>query len=158
MLPAHMTLVELVQHEAVLPQLAAGDRDGAIRELIAALAQCGAVASDDGAALAKAAIDRERKGSTGFGKGVAIPHVKHKCVAKPVAALGISSAGIDFKSLDGQPVYSVILLLSPDSADQHLAAMNLIWPKLNNDRFRKFLRQARSRQEIVDLLHESQSM
>ena len=153
-----MTLVELVQHQAVLPQLAAADRDGAIRELIGALAGCGAVAPDDASTLAKAAIDRERKGSTGFGKGVAIPHVKHKCVLKPVAALGISAAGIDFKSLDSQPVYSVILLLSPDNADQHLAAMNVIWPKLNNDRFRKFLRQSRSRQDVIDLLHESQNM
>ena len=89
---------------------------------------------------------------------MAIPHVKHKSVQRPVAALGNSPGGVDFKSLDGQPVFSVVLLLSPDSADQHLAAMNVIWPKLNNDRFRRFLRQARTRQEVIDLLHDAQSM
>lgn len=153
-----MTLAELVQSDAVIPQLAARDRDGAIHEMMAALVHCGAVETDSAAALVKATIDREKKGSTGFGKGVAIPHVKHKTVRRPVAALGNSAAGIDFKSLDSQPVFSVILLVSPDSADQHLAAMNVIWPKLNNDRFRKFLRQARTRQEIIDLLHEAQGM
>lgn len=153
-----MTLAQLVQHDAVLPQLASRDRDGAIRELVAALVQCGAISADGAEALSKAAIDREKKGSTGFGKGVAIPHVKHKNVPRPVAAVGNSVAGIDFKSLDSQPVYSVVLLLSPDSADQHLAAMNVIWPKLNNDRFRKFLRQAKTKQEMIDLLHEAQAM
>lgn len=153
-----MTLSELVQHDAVLPQLAARDRDSVIRELIGTLVQCGAIDADSAQILAKAAIDREKKGSTGFGKGVAIPHVKHKSVRKPVAAIGNSASGIDFKSLDSQPVYSVFLLLSPENADQHLAAMNIIWPKLNNDRFRKFLRQAKTRQEIIDLLAEAQGM
>jgi mannitol/fructose-specific phosphotransferase system IIA component (Ntr-type) len=153
-----MTLAEIVQHEAVVFQVKATDRDGVIRELIAALVASGAIGADSAEALAKAAIDREKKGSTGFGKGVAIPHVKHKSVARPIAALGNSPTGIDFKSLDGQPVFSVVLLLSPDSPDQHLAAMNVIWPRLNNDRFRRFLRQAKNRQEIIDLLHEAQGM
>lgn len=153
-----MTLAELVQHDAVVVQLGAADRDGVIRELVAALVGAGAISADSAETIARAAIDREKKGSTGFGKGVAIPHVKHKTVKSPVAALGNSASGVDFRSLDGQPVFSVVLLLSPESADQHLAAMNVIWPKLNNDRFRRFLRQARSRQEIIDLLHEAQSM
>ncbi len=153
-----MTLAELVQHEAVITQLEATDRDGVIRELVSALVAAGALEQSTAAVIGKAAIDREKKGSTGFGKGVAIPHVKHKTVQKPVAALGNSPSGVDFKSLDGQPVFSVVLLVSPDSADQHLAAMNVIWPKLNNDRFRRFLRQARSRQEIIELLHEAQGM
>lgn len=151
-----MTLSELIVHQAIVPQLSAGDRDGVIRELVAALAEAGSVERSNVEALCKATIDRERKGSTGFGKGVAIPHVKHKSVTRPVAALGISGRGVDFKSLDAQPVYSVVLLLSPDNADKHLAAMNVIWPNLNNDRFRKFLRQARNRQEVVELLDEAQ--
>ena len=153
-----MTFAEIVHHEAVILQLQATDRDGVIRELVTALAAAGAIDAVSAEVLGKAAIDREKKGSTGFGKGVAVPHVKHKSVSRPVAALGNSPAGVDFKSLDSQPVYSVVLLLSPDSADQHLAAMNVIWPKLNNDRFRRFLRQAKSRQEIIDLLHEAQGM
>ena len=153
-----MTLAELVQHDAVVVQLGASDRDGVIRELVGALVGAGAIDADSAEMITRAAIDREKKGSTGFGKGVAIPHVKHKTVKRPVAALGNSASGVDFRSLDGQPVFSVVLLLSPDSADQHLAAMNVIWPKLNNDRFRRFLRQARTRQEIIDLLHDAQSM
>ena len=152
-----MTLSQLIEHEAIIAQLAAEDRDGVIRELVGALVSSGAVPQDYTDVIIKSIIDREKKGSTGFGKGVAIPHVKHKSVDRAVAAIGNSQKGIDFRSLDGQPVHSVVLLISPDSADQHLAAMNLIWPNLNSDRFRRFLRQARTREEIVELLADAQA-
>ncbi len=149
-----MTFSDLVKPEAVIPDLKSADRDGVIRELVDALVAAGAITADDAPALARGVIEREKKGSTGFGKGVAIPHVKHKSVPRAVAAVGNSQGGIDFRSLDGQPVFSVVLLLSPDNADEHLAAMNVIWPKLNNDRFRKFLRQSRTSQDIIELLGE----
>jgi PTS system nitrogen regulatory IIA component len=58
-------------------------------------------------------LDREEKGSTGFGRGVAVPHAKHEGVGKLIAAIGLSDRGVDFASLDKQPVFSVFLLLSP---------------------------------------------
>jgi mannitol/fructose-specific phosphotransferase system IIA component (Ntr-type) len=134
--------------------LSATDRDEVIRELMTALATAGVITIDQVEPLSQAVLERENKGSTGFGKGVAIPHVKHQSIPKAVAAIGISEAGIDFSALDRQPVHSVVLLLSPIEAEKHLAAMNVIWPNLNNDRFRKFLRQSASRQEVVDLLDE----
>ena len=72
------------------------------------------------------------------------------------AAVGRSSAGIDFSALDRQPVYSVVLLLSPDTnPEDHLKAMEVIFKSLGNETFRRFLRQATTREEIVDLLHEA---
>lgn len=149
-----MSISELICHDAILPRLAATDRDGAVRELMAALATAGVITADEVEPLSQAVIDRERKGSTGFGKGVAIPHVKHESIPRAVAAIGISESGIDFAALDRQPVHTVVLLLSPIEAEKHLAAMNVIWPNLNNDRFRKFLRQSDSRQQVIDLLDE----
>lgn len=149
-----MSISELICHEAIVPALSAVDRDQAIRELMTALAAAGMITTDQVEPLSQAVIEREKKGSTGFGKGVAIPHVKHETIPTAVAAIGISEAGIDFSALDRQPVHSVVLLLSPIEAEKHLAAMNVIWPNLNNDRFRKFLRQAGSRQEVVELLDE----
>ncbi|MHC4186380.1 MAG: HPr family phosphocarrier protein [Planctomycetota bacterium] len=101
-------------------------------------------------------IERENEASTGLGKGIAVPHVKHKAVKKTVAAIGQSSAGIDFSSLDKQPVYSVLLLLSPiDEPDKHLQAMENIFRHLQQDKFRRFLRQSRTLEDIKDLLQEA---
>ena len=72
----------------------------------------------------KAVLSRARKGSTGFGHGVAVPHVKSPKVEKLLVAIGVSPEGIDFNALDKEPVYSLFLLLSPeDSPNDHLEAM-----------------------------------
>jgi mannitol/fructose-specific phosphotransferase system IIA component (Ntr-type) len=73
-----------------------------------------------------------------------------------VAAVGRSVRGIEFNSLDQQPVYSIVLLLSPEDEPQsHLAAMNIIFSNLQKDMFRKFLRQSSTREQILDLLDEA---
>jgi mannitol/fructose-specific phosphotransferase system IIA component (Ntr-type) len=64
--------------------------------------------------------------------------------------------GLDFASLDHQPVYTIVLLLSPDNQpQQHLQAMNIVFSNLQKDMFRKFLRQSASREAIVELLEEA---
>ena len=151
-----MKLREVIVAEAIVPELAATDRDGAIRELVTALATAGALpaaAVDD---VVAALIKREQNGSTGFGKGVAVPHVKHAKVKKMAGTIGRCGAGIDFAALDHQPVYTIVLLLSPESQpQQHLQAMNIVFSNLQKDMFRRFLRQSASREAIVDLLQES---
>ena len=90
-----------------------------------------------------------------MGKGVAVPHVKHPAVKNVIATVGQSSAGIDFASLDKQMVYSVILLISPaDNPDKHLQAMESIFKYLQQEKFRKFLRQAETAEQIEELLRE----
>ena len=93
---------------------------------------------------------------SGFGKGVAVPHVKHPAAKSVLGAVGLSAEGIDFSALDEQPVYSVILLISPvDNPDKHLQAMENIFRHLQKERFRKFLRQCRTPAELEDLLNEA---
>ena len=153
-----MKLREFIVTEAITPELRASDRDGAIRELVDALAAAGAVAADAVDEVVAALIKREQNGSTGFGKGVAVPHVKHAKVTKMAGTIGRSAAGIDFAALDHQPVYSVFLLLSPDNApQQHLQAMNIVFSNLQKDMFRRFLRQAATREGITELLDEADS-
>jgi mannitol/fructose-specific phosphotransferase system IIA component (Ntr-type) len=90
-----------------------------------------------------------------MGKGIAVPHVQHGVVKDVVAAIGQSSAGIDFSSLDKRLVYSVILLISPaDNPDKHLQAMESVFRHLQRDKFRKFLRQSQTAEEIAELLRE----
>jgi mannitol/fructose-specific phosphotransferase system IIA component (Ntr-type) len=151
-----MKLREFIVTDAIVPDLQASDRDGAIRELVASLAEAGALPNDSVDEVVAALIKREQNGSTGFGKGVAVPHVKHAKVAKMVGTIGRSGGGIDFAALDHQPVYSVFLLLSPDNApQQHLQAMNIVFSNLQKDMFRRFLRQAATREGIVELLDEA---
>ncbi|TVS01323.1 MAG: PTS sugar transporter subunit IIA [Phycisphaerales bacterium] len=151
-----MKLTEIVVTEAIVTQLQAGERDDAISELIDALVKSGAVPEGARDTLVQRVLEREAKGSTGFGKGVAVPHVRHKEATRVAAAIGLSEQGIDFNALDRQPVFSVFLLVSPeDSPDDHLQAMEVIFHNLGKQTFRRFLRQARSVEDVTTLLDEA---
>ncbi len=85
-----------------------------------------------------------------------MPHAKHPAVKKRVAAVGRSAVGVDFAALDQAPVYSVFLLLSPqNNPDGHLQAMEKIFRSLQEDTFRRFLRQSDTKQKIVELIEEA---
>jgi mannitol/fructose-specific phosphotransferase system IIA component (Ntr-type) len=149
-------LSEIVSAQAIVPALTASDRDGVVTELVDALVAAGSASATIRDELISRVLDRERRGSTGFGQGVAVPHVKHKGVQTLVAAVGISPRGVDFNSLDRQPVYSVFLLLSPeDRPDEHLQAMEVIFRQLSKDTFRYFLRQCESVKDVTELLEEA---
>ena len=151
-----MKLREFIVSEAIVPSLKAGDRDGVIREMVESLSRAGAVPADAVDEIIAALIKREQNGSTGFGKGVAVPHAKHAKVKRMAGTVGRSANGIDFAALDHQPVYSVFLLLSPENQpQQHLQAMNIIFTNLQADTFRRFLRQSETQQQIVELLEEA---
>jgi mannitol/fructose-specific phosphotransferase system IIA component (Ntr-type) len=151
-----MKLVDFVCFEASVPQLQVRDRDGVIRELVSALEQAGRLGKCKAAEITASVIKRENEASTGMGKGVAVPHVKHKAIKKVTAAVGLSDTGIDFLSLDKQPVYSVFLLISPaENPDKHLQAMESVFRHLQQEKFRKFLRQCRNAEQIEDLIREA---
>jgi len=151
-----MRFKEFICCKAAVPALKAADRDEAIAELIGALVAAGKLPASQTKDVTKAVIKRENEASTGMGKGVAVPHVKHPAAKSVVGAVGLSAAGIDFSALDEQPVYSVILLVSPMSnPDKHLQAMENVFKHLQKERFRKFLRQCRTPEELEDLLNEA---
>ncbi len=151
-----MKLSDFIVPKAIIPQLASTDRDDVIRELIGALIAAGSCDASIRDELIKHILDREKTGSTGFGKGVAVPHVKHAKIKKMAAAIGVSQKGVDFNALDKAPVYSIVLLLSPVSKpDDHLQAMENIFSNLQKDTFRRFLRQSTTVEEIKDLINEA---
>lgn len=151
-----MKLSDFVCFEATVPDLQARDRDAAIIELVSLLDKAGRLGMAKNTDIQKEMIKREKEASTGMGKGVAVPHVKHKAVKAVTAAIGLSSGGIDFSALDKQPVYSVILLVSPEeNPDRHLQAMESVFAHLQREKFRKFLRQCRTPEQIKDLILEA---
>jgi len=163
-----MKLSDLIHAPSIIADLQAKDRNGVIRELVQSLADYGAIRPEHVETIARATITRENQGSTGFGKGVAVPHVKHPCIEKLVATIGRSSHGVDFAALDRAPVYTVVLLVSPKSTgdehlqamaeDDHLAAMEKIFRYLQRDSARRFLRQAESRETIIELIQEADDL
>lgn len=153
-----MKLSELVCPKAIITDAASENRDEVIGELIALLGKAGTIAKKDVESITNAVIERENEASTGIGKGVAVPHVKSSSVKKPVAAVALCKQGMDFSSLDKQPVYSVFLLLSPtDDADGHISAMEVIFKNLQKEDFRSFLRQANKVEDVIGLLQEADS-
>ena len=104
----------------------------------------------------KAIIKREELGSTGIGRGVAVPHTKHPSVERLVGTVGISHDGVDFDSLDGEKVQLLFLLISPpDRPGDHLRALENISRQLRDDMFCKFLKQSKSCADISQLLEEA---
>lgn len=151
-----MKMLDIVARESVIACLESSTRDGVIEELVGALIGAGFASEEMRGGLIEKVMERERRGSTGFGKGVAVPHVKHPTVQRMAAAVGVSETGVDFDALDKQPVYSFILLLSPaERPDEHLQAMEVIFKNLNQDSFRRFLRQASTVDEIMTLLEDA---
>jgi mannitol/fructose-specific phosphotransferase system IIA component (Ntr-type) len=151
-----MKLNDFVVTDAIIPVLQAGTRDDAIAEMVDALIEAKAIPKTLREDVIKLVLDREKHGSTGFGKGVAVPHVKHDKIKQVTASVAVSQSGVDFNALDREPVYCLFLLASPkDKPDEHLQAMENLFNSLQNEKFRKFLRQADTKEAVLDVLNEA---
>lgn len=152
-----MKLRDLVHPSSIIAELSSDDRNGVIRDLVNVLGEADLLGAEAVDSVVRSIITRERtRGTTGFGKGVAVPHAKVEGLRRVIAAVGRSSAGIDFGSLDGQPVYTVFLIISPmEKPDEHLEAMNLVFQHLQQEQFRRFMRQSDTAEKIYDLLREA---
>ncbi len=151
-----MKLSDFVVHQAILTDLKATVKEEAIRAMVESLAASGSVKAADQEGIIAAILKREELGSTGIGKGVAVPHTKHPSVDKLVATVAISRTGVEFASLDGDQVQILFLLVSPpDRPGDHLRALENISRHLRNDNFCNFLKQATTPQAVIDLLEEA---
>ena len=151
-----MNFADFVSREAIRAQLAAGDKEGAIREMVQALLDAGTINPGEFESIVEAILKREELGSTGIGRGVAVPHTKHASVKRVVGSVAISREGVDFASLDGETVQLFFLLVSPpDRPGDHLRALENISRQLRDDTFCKFLKQAKSAEDIQQLLDEA---
>ena len=151
-----MKFADFVRVEAIRESLTAEDKEGVIRELVGALVESGDIAEDNWESIVGAILKREELGSTGIGRGVAVPHTKHPSVDKLVGTVGISGDGVDFDSLDGEKVQLFFILVSPpDRPGDHLRALENISRQLRDNMFCKFLKQSKTSDEIRQLLEEA---
>jgi PTS system nitrogen regulatory IIA component len=150
-----MNIMEFLHPQAVSCDVKARTKEEVIRELVALLAKAGAIKDKDVPVLVKILLDRESLGSTGIGQGVAIPHGKSDSVKSLVAAFGVSRAGVDFESLDGEPARLFFLLVAPeDSAGPHLKALARISRLLKDRHFRDSLAAAQEEQALVKIIRD----
>jgi fructose-specific phosphotransferase system IIA component len=151
-----MKFADFVSREAIRADLAADDKEGVIREMVQALVDAAQIDANEQESIVKAILKREELGSTGIGRGVAVPHTKHPSVDRLIGTVAVSSEGVNFNSLDGEKVNLFFLLISPpDRPGNHLRALENISRQLRNDTFCKFLKQAKTAEEIQQLLDEA---
>ena len=151
-----MKFCDFVSTDAIQSEMASADKEGAIRELVGNLVNAGQINADNAEGIVGAIMKREELGSTGIGRGIAVPHTKHPCVDKLVGTVGVSQSGVEFQSLDGEPVQLFFLLVSPpDRPGDHLRALENISRQLRDDMFCKFLKQSKTKADIQTLLEEA---
>lgn len=151
-----MKLSDFVVPDAILADLQVESKAGAIRAMVESLKNSGAIKPEDESSIVDAVLKREELGSTGIGNGVAVPHTKHPSVDKLIATVALAKSGIDFASLDGEDVFILFLLVSPpDRPGDHLRGLENISRHLRNQNFCSFLKQAKTGEEVVELLNEA---
>jgi len=150
-----MRMSDFVVRESISANLAAGAKEGVIREMVENLRAAGYFKGNEPDEIVRAIQKRELLGSTGIGRGVAIPHTKHPSVDRLIGTVAVSHAGVPFDSIDNEPVYVLFMLISPqERPSDHLRALEGVSRGLRDDNFVKALRQATTPQQIWDAIVE----
>ncbi|MCL2295085.1 MAG: PTS sugar transporter subunit IIA [Spirochaetes bacterium] len=148
-----MAIVDLIATNVIRVPLKSNTKTEVIRELIEVLDKAGKI--EDAESVFKAVIARENMGSTGLEKGIAVPHAKTEKVKKLTLAIGISSVGIDFDSLDGEPSKLFFLLLAqPSQSGPHIEALAEIARITRSQSFCRLLINAKAPEEVIDLFRD----
>lgn len=153
-----MKFSDFVSGKAIRADLRSTDKTSVIGELVESLLSAGEIKAADKEDIVKAILKREELGSTGIGRGIAVPHTKHPSVNKLIGTVGVSTNGVEFESLDGEKVQLFFLLVSPpDRPGDHLRALENISRQLRDETFCRFLKQSKTSDDILQLLNEADS-
>lgn len=162
-----MRLTNFLVRDAIIPTLTTtargiDPRDGAavtrvkesvIREMVTGLSGAGFFNGAELEDIVRAVMRREQLGTTGIGRNIAIPHSRHTAVDRLIGTMALSPDGLPFDSLDGEPVYVFILLVSPqDRPGDHLRALESVVRAMRNEEFVRQLRGCKTTDEIWTLL------
>ncbi len=147
-----MRLRELFTPEVVKLDLKSDTKDGLLKELVSLLA----LDSKSEAILFKTLKRRENLGSTGIGKGIAIPHCRSLVVNRLRLAYGRKLAGIDFQAIDGAPVHNFFLIIAPplEVSNQYLPVLGKIAQFAKEDDVPDLLAGLEGPEDFLKLLEE----
>ncbi len=150
-----MKVSDLLKEEFIIPHLKGETKEDVINELIDLFKNDPRV--EDIEKVRTSVLDREKVMSTGVGKGFAIPHGKTNAVKEIIGAFGRIPEGIDYDSLDGNPVQLIFFLVGKDNLiSTHIKLLSRISRLMNKDDFRHRLIEANTAAEIVKLFNEEE--
>ena len=151
-----MKFSDFICRDAIRTNLDANEKQAVIRSMATSLLEANKVNEKDYESIVEAILKREELGSTGIGRGVAVPHTKHPSIDKLIGTVAISDGGVNFDSLDGEKVHLLFLLVSPpDRPGDHLRALENISRQLRDDTFCRFLKQSKKPEDVWQLLEEA---
>jgi len=152
-----MFLQDVFSPEFIKVKLEAEDKDEVFEELVDHLCQTGKSAARHD--ILEALMEREAKMSTGIQKGIAIPHGNTNAVESICGVLGISRKGIDYDALDGEPVYLLFMLVTPQKdAEKHLWILKRLAELLENPQFCIDLQSPRDSQSAYKIICKYEDM
>jgi len=150
-----MRLRDILDASSVKVGMVSTDKEEAVEELIDLLVRAGRLS--DRSASIEAVMERESQQTTGIGSGVAVPHAKHESIEKLTAALGISSQGIEFDSVDDKPVHLVFLIMARvDDPGPHIQALAEIARLLQIPGFYRKLIESESEADLLALIESEE--
>ncbi|MCC6572917.1 MAG: PTS sugar transporter subunit IIA [Planctomycetes bacterium] len=149
-----MDIHRLIDPKRVILDLKSTSKREALLEIIENLGKSEGVT--DVAALRKALLDREEIMSTGVGLTIAVPHAKLPSVKVFTLALARSAKGIDYDSLDGQPVKVIVMIAAPDNdQNTYLRVLASVMQVLRSEPNRKAILNAKDAAEIIDVFKKA---
>lgn len=149
-----MRITDLLDKRSISLTAAPKSKEEALNEAIALMAESGKINDTEG--YRKQVFAREEESTTGVGEGIAIPHGKCAAVNRPGLAAMVIKDGVDFESLDGEPVTLLFLIAAPDTKDNvHLDVLSKLSMMLMDEEFTKNLRNASTAEEFLEIIDKA---
>ena len=149
-----VTLLEFFEQDLFIPELAATTKAHALKELVGRLESTGRIKEGD--ILLEMLHQREILGSTGIGRGVAVPHGRSLAIPRLTVVFGRSPAGVEFEAMDGKPVHLFFLTVAPpqERSNLYLPVLGKIVEVVKSARVRKQLLASPGWPEVAAILSE----
>lgn len=149
-----MRITDLLDKRSISLTAAPKSKEEALNEAIALMAESGKINDTEG--YRRQVFAREEESTTGVGEGIAIPHGKCAAVNRPGLAAMVIKDGVDFESLDGEPVTLLFLIAAPDTKDNvHLDVLSKLSMMLMDEEFTKSLRNASTAEEFLEIIDKA---
>ena len=149
-----MRITDLLDKRSVMLYAAPSDKKQTLEQAISLMVQSGKIADEE--AYRQQVFAREEESTTGIGEGIAIPHGKCDAVTRPGLAAMVIPGGVDFDSLDGEPVTLLFLIAAPNTKDNvHLDVLSKLSMMLMDEEFTANLRAAKTPEEFLQIIDQA---
>ena len=149
-----MRITDLLDVRSISLNAAPADKSQTLDAAVALMTKSGRISDEE--AYRKQVYAREEESTTGIGEGIAIPHGKCDAVKKPGLAAMVIPGGVDFDSLDGEPVTLLFLIAAPNTEDNvHLDVLSKLSMMLMDEEFTRSLRAAKTPEEFLAIIDQA---